>query len=397
LRNDHAAGYESYENGSAPGPSPDLIVPSDRPFRVLCLDGGGMRGIYTASYISHLARGFSEKRGVGPLDVGAGFNLIVGTSTGAIIGCALAAGIPPERIVRLYRDYGARIFRRRVPAGMGLKLLMDVARRPSELRAGERVLRQALTECMSSTTIGDIYRNRNIALAMTAVDMSRHRSWVFKTPHDSNSNHRDDGYTLVDVCLASSAAPLFRSLAAIDTPGDATSYTVFADGGMWANATALVALIEALGMTNAKRPIEIFCLGTCPLPAGEQISKDAVHRGLLQWRFGADAASLAIDIQEFAFDRMARMLAAHVASECAIIRFPRDEVPAAMMQFLDLDETRPEAADGLIQLAKSDASMTNSKCGNPKDREGQMMDRLFREMPVLEEPLSARAGGNSSA
>jgi hypothetical protein len=150
-------------------------------------------------------------------------------------------------------------------------------------------------------------------------------------------------------------------------------------------------------MTNAKRPIEIFCLGTCPLPAGEQISKDAVHRGLLQWRFGADAASLAIDIQEFAFDRMARMLAAHVASECAIIRFPRDEVPAAMMQFLDLDETRPEAADGLIQLAKSDASMTNSKCGNPKDREGQMMDRLFREMPVLEEPLSARAGGNSSA
>ena len=230
MRNDHAAGHESYENGSTPGPSPDLIVPSDRPFRVLCLDGGGMRGIYTASYISHLARGFSEKRGVGPLDVGAGFNLIVGTSTGAIIGCALAAGIPPERIVRLYRDYGARIFRRRVPAGMGLKLLMDVARRPSELRAGERVLRQALTECMSSTTIGDIYRNRNIALAMTAVDMSRHRSWVFKTPHDSNSNHRDDGYTLVDVCLASSAAPLFRSLAAIDTPGDATSYTVFADG-----------------------------------------------------------------------------------------------------------------------------------------------------------------------
>src|SRR5579864_8274680 len=85
---------------------------SDQPFRVLCLDGGGMRGIYTASYISHLAHGFSEKRCVGRLDVGAGFNLIVGTSTGAIIGCALAAGIPPERVVRLYREHGSKIFRR---------------------------------------------------------------------------------------------------------------------------------------------------------------------------------------------------------------------------------------------------------------------------------------------
>ena len=354
-----------------------------------------MRGIYTASYISHLAQGFSAKRGVGPLDVGAAFNLIVGTSTGAIIGCALAAGVPSERILRLYRDHGHQIFRRRVPAGMGIQLVMDLTQRPAALRQGELALRQALTDCLKATTIGDIYRNRNIALAIAAVDMSRHRSWVFKTPHDSNSNHRDDGYTLVEICLASSAAPIFRSLAAIDTPGDPGNYTVFADGGMWANSPVLVALIEALGMTDGKRAIEIYCLGTCPLPAGEQISKDAVHRGLLQWRFGANAASLSVDIQEFAFDRMARMLARHVACECTIIRFPRDEVPAAMMQYLDLDETRPEAADSLIQLAKSDANMTNSKCGNANDREGQMMDRLFREMPVLEQALSAR-GTNSS-
>lgn len=347
-----------------------------------------MRGIYTASYISHLAQGFSAKRGVGPLDVGAAFNLIVGTSTGAIIGCALAAGVPSESILQLYRNHGSQIFQRRVPPGMGIELVMDLARRSAALQAGERALRQALTDCLKTTTIGDIYQNRKIALAITAVDMSRHRSWVFKTPHDSNSNHRDDAYTLVDVCLASSAAPIFRSLAAIETPEDETTYTVFADGGMWANTPVLVALIEALGITKSKRPIEIYCLGTCPLPAGEHISKTDVHRNLLQWRFGANVATLSVDIQEFAFDRMARMLANHVACECSIIRFPRDEVPAAMMQYLDLDETRPEAADSLIQLAKSDANLTNSKCGNPEDREGRMMDRLFREMPILEQALA---------
>jgi hypothetical protein len=342
-----------------------------------------MRGIYTAAYIAHLAQGFSAKRQVGQLDIGAAFNLIVGTSTGAIIGCALAASVPPERILRLYRENGAAIFRRKVPSGIGIPFLMDAVQRPHDLRSGERSFREALADCFGATTLAEIYSSRKIALAITAVDMARHRSWVFKTPHLPNTNHRDDRYTLVDVCLASSAAPIFRSLAAIDTPEDPTSYTVFADGGMWANSPVLVALIEALAMTDPGRPLEMFCLGTCPLPAGEQISKEAVHRGLLQWRFGADAASLSIDVQEFAFDRMARMLGKYVGRDCSIIRFPRDEVPAAMMQYLDLDETRAEAADSLIQLAKSDANMTNSRCGDVHDKEGRMMDRLFRDMPAL--------------
>ena len=44
-------------------------------------------------------------------------------------------------------------------------------------------------------------------------------------------NGRDDGYALVDVCLATSAAPVFRSLAVIDRP-DGRGHNVFADGGL---------------------------------------------------------------------------------------------------------------------------------------------------------------------
>jgi hypothetical protein len=65
------------------------MSPSKRPFRVLSLDGGGMRGIYTAQYLSSLTEGFSKKRSCGTLDLVAGFDLIVGTSTGAILACAL--------------------------------------------------------------------------------------------------------------------------------------------------------------------------------------------------------------------------------------------------------------------------------------------------------------------
>ena len=65
----------------------------DKPFRVLSIDGGGMRGLYTAAYLSSLVQRYSVTRGEAGLDIGKGFDLITGTSTGAIIACGLAAGV----------------------------------------------------------------------------------------------------------------------------------------------------------------------------------------------------------------------------------------------------------------------------------------------------------------
>ena len=61
--------------------------------RVLSIEGGGMRGLYSAAYLSLLARRYAEKRKLRDLDIGKGFDLIVGTSTGGILACALAADI----------------------------------------------------------------------------------------------------------------------------------------------------------------------------------------------------------------------------------------------------------------------------------------------------------------
>jgi len=354
-----------------------------RPFRVLSLDGGGMRGTYTATYLSCLAADFAKKRGVAGLDVGAAFDLIVGTSTGGIIACALAAGVPLSDVVRLYRQHGPAIFPMRLPEGLGLGLWRERTR-PQALASGARALQAALQQQLGNITIGEVYARRKIALAIPAVEMSQHRSWVFKTPHLARLVGRDDHYRLVDVCLATTAAPVYRSLAAIDRPDGGGGFNVFADGGLWANNPVLVGLIDALDMTGPGDAIEIFCLGTCPRPAGEQIAKMSVHRSLVGWKFGGHAAALAIDAQEFAFDFMARKFAEHANRACTIIRFPREQVPAALMPYLDLDDTRPEAADALINQARSDADMTNSKCGDPSHRDGQYVKRLFMETPVLQ-------------
>src|SRR3984957_2955845 len=90
----------------------------NRPFRVLSLDGGGMRGTYTATYLERVATTFAQRRKLDSLDVGKGVDLIVGTSTGAIIGCALAAGKPLSQIVSLYRKHGSTLLSKKLPTGL---------------------------------------------------------------------------------------------------------------------------------------------------------------------------------------------------------------------------------------------------------------------------------------
>jgi len=136
---------------------------------------------------------------------------------------------------------------------------------------------------------------------------------------------------------------------------------VFADGGLWANNPVLLGLIEALDVAEAGREIQIFSLGTCPVPQGEQIPRGDRHRGLPEWKFGGNAASLSVDAQEFVFDHMARKLTKHVNRKCSIVRFPHDKVPATLVPYLSLDDTREEAMNALITQARTDADMTNSK------------------------------------
>jgi hypothetical protein len=160
----------------------------------------------------------------------------------------------------------------------------------------------------------------------------------------------------------------------------------------------LVGLIDALDLAERGQEIQIFSLGTCPIPAGEDIAKDAVDRGLLDWKFGGEAAGLGVDAQQFAFDHMAKKLARHVDRKCTVIRFPSDKVPAALIPYLGLDETRPEAIEALVNQARSDANMTNAKCAYADtDLEAGLICSLFGAAPPLTDPLVSRKSLDSAS
>jgi uncharacterized protein len=78
---------------------------------------------------------------------------------------------------------------------------------------------------------------------------------------------------------------------------------------------------------------------------------------------------------------MAKFLARHMKRQCDVIRFPSQSVPHSMMQYLDLDDTRDEAAHAILQQARTDADMTHSRCTNPKDLDGAKVRSLFASMP----------------
>ena len=72
-------------------------------FQILALDGGGIKGMFSAAVLAHLEDDLK-------ITVVDHFDLIVGTSTGGIIALGLGAGLSPKEIVEFYVKKGPAIF-----------------------------------------------------------------------------------------------------------------------------------------------------------------------------------------------------------------------------------------------------------------------------------------------
>lgn len=78
-------------------------------FRILSLDGGGIRGMLTATLLVTLE---NEVKAINPeYNLTNCFDFFAGTSTGSIIACGLANGMTAIQILKFYQDYGQTIFK----------------------------------------------------------------------------------------------------------------------------------------------------------------------------------------------------------------------------------------------------------------------------------------------
>jgi len=353
-----------------------------RPYRVLCLDGGGMRGLYTATVLKTLTQRFSVVDN--ECDIGKGFDLIVGTSTGGILACGIAAGISIETIIQIYKIHGEKIFTHPIPTKIIPKILWAKKnlRHPANINEN---LRAILKDIFINETLGELYQRRKIGLCLTSVNVATHNSRVFKTAHDPYKN-ADDYFKLIDICLATSAAPLILPIAEIENPHEKGHISNYVDGGLWANNPVLVGLIEALHVSDTKQAIEIISIGTCPPPSGTSMIGNEAQRGLLGWNFGIKVLELSMDAQSSGHHFMAELLAQYFnrcGREIKILRLEQSSPSSEQALHLGLDNASKKACYTLTELGQADALKIYGKAIGQKSNYN-LLNEIFKSMPILE-------------
>ncbi len=214
------------------------------PFRILSLAGGGYLGLYTACVLAEL-----EARAGEPL--GRRFDLIAGTSVGGILAIALAFEIPMAKIRTLFVEHGTKIFSSRGLPTNAVAKLRDLSRAVLGPKYNGMALSKALTAHLGRQTLADAKH----ALVVPAVDVTRSRTKVFKTPHVAASRG-DAQVRAASVAMATSAAPAYF-------PSVRVGEGLYADGGLFAVAPDQVAMHEAMQfMRVAESRIRMLSIGT---------------------------------------------------------------------------------------------------------------------------------------
>jgi hypothetical protein len=233
-------------------------MPPRATYRILSLDGGGIRGLIAAIWLNRL-----EQKLEPPL--WKHFDLVAGTSTGAILACAVAAEIETERIVRLYRDEGRSVF----PSprlGLARRAVRFWPRWVWGPRYGAGGLEGALDAVFDATRFEDLKPR----VLVTAYDTFTGKPVILKS---DRARHRR--ILVRDVCRASAAAPTYFPPHVLRIGG---ARVPLIDGGVVANNPTACAIAEAVRRNRAGPAEDRPACGLSDLLAASFGTGDVVRR-----------------------------------------------------------------------------------------------------------------------
>ncbi len=198
---------------------------SGGPKRILALDGGGIRGVLSLRILNRMESMIRSRTGNKSATLSDYFDLIGGTSTGAIIAAGLAMGWDVKKLVRMYDKFGEAVFE------------SDFFRRGLlRPKFSEKVLVDQLKANFGNVTLGSDKLKTGLAVVMKRLDtgspwvvFNNPRGKYFEQRPGSNAIPNKD-FLVRDVVRASTAAPTYFKPELIEVGADQKG--AFVDGGV---------------------------------------------------------------------------------------------------------------------------------------------------------------------
>lgn len=249
-----------------------------QPFHILALSGGGYKGLYTADFIAKVEAHTSKP-------FGSHFDLICGTSIGGILALALATReISADMLVKLLLETGGDLFSPISSPSMPNFIDRSIFRRTGfTLKRGiksskhsSEVLKKALVGLFGELKIKDL---KTRVLIPTA-NWSKGGPQFFKTPHNLEKFVLDKDRLLVDVAMATSAAPIYL-------PNYRFENQIYVDGGIVGNAPGYFGVHEAEHSIPGAQDLEHKLLSIGALSSKVTADQNLrLDKGILQWKEG---------------------------------------------------------------------------------------------------------------
>lgn len=231
----------------------------EKKFTILSIDGGGIRGLIPAKVLAELERELKLKNPNKQLYEY--FDLICGTSTGAILAIAIALGVPASELVKFYKEHAQLIFPQ-----WYLKVLPRKSRAIITSIYSNKNLRKKLKEIYTEANGGNtpIINDLKTKVCIPVFNGGDGQINVIKTKHREDY-FRDYRLPAHEVALSSSSAPIYfppHTFTFSNEFGEGVNVNMI-DGGIFANNPSLIGIFEATEKLNLDfANIRLLSLGT---------------------------------------------------------------------------------------------------------------------------------------